>query len=72
MPIVEEEEKEVTLPRQPLYVDYKNVAYLKRFLNPHGRILGKRKSKVPAKHQRQIAEAVKRARFMGLLPYVAR
>lgn len=56
----------------PLAVDYKNIAYLKQFLNPHGRMGSKKKSKVPAKHQRQIAEAVKRARFMALLPYVAR
>lgn len=54
----------------PKYVDYKNTQYLKRFLNPHGRMAGKRKSDVPAKHQRKVAMAIKRARFMGLLPYV--
>lgn len=55
----------------PQYVDYKNVKYLKQALNPHGRIVGKRKTKVPAGHQRAIAMAVKRARFMALLPYIA-
>lgn len=69
---LDEETKEVRSPRMPAFVDYKNVVYLKQFLNPHGRMGSKKKSKVPAKHQRQIAEAVKRARFMALLPYVAR
>ena len=54
----------------PKYVDYKNTQYLKQFLNPHGRMNGKRKTNVPAKHQRAVANAVKRARFMALLPYV--
>lgn len=58
--------------RIPTYVDYKNTAYLRQFTNPHGRITGKRKTGVPASHQRDIAEAMKRARFMGLMPYVAR
>ena len=55
----------------PLYVDYKNVRYLRAFLNPHGRIMSKRRNDVPAVHQRMIEEAVKRARFMALLPYIA-
>lgn len=54
----------------PKYVDYKNTQYLKQFLNPHGRMNGMRKTNVPAKHQRKVALAIKRARFMGLLPYV--
>ncbi len=56
----------------PLYVDYKNVQYLKGFLTPHARIMAGRKTDMPASHQRKIREAVKRARFMALLPYVAR
>lgn len=54
----------------PKYVDYKNTAYLKQFTNPHGRITGKKRSHISAKHQRDIENAIKRARFMGLLPYV--
>ena len=54
----------------PKFVDYKNIKYLKQFLNPHGRVNGKRKTGVPAKHQRAVTMAIKRARFMGLLPYV--
>lgn len=54
----------------PKYVDYKNTKYLKTFLNPHGRMNGKRKTNMPAKHQRAVETAIKRARFMALLPYV--
>lgn len=54
------------------YVDYKNVELLKKFLTPHARIQSSRRSTAPAKSQRQIAMAIKRARFMGLLPYVSR
>ena len=55
----------------PLYVNYKDVTYLKQFLTPHARIVGKRRSDMPASHQRKIDQAIKRARFMALLPYVA-
>jgi len=54
------------------YVDYKDIALLKQFLNPHARVLGKKKTFVNAKSQRQLATAVKRARFMALLPFVAK
>jgi len=56
----------------PKYVDYKNVTYLKTFLNPHARMMSARKSKIPANHQRKIQSAIKRARFMALLPYISR
>ena len=52
------------------YVDYKDVDLLKKFLNPHARIISRKKTGVTAKHQRNLALAVKRARFMGLLPYI--
>ena len=54
------------------YVDYKDVDILKKFLNPHGRMIARKKTGVSSKHQRELAEAVKRARFMGLLPFVSR
>ncbi len=53
------------------YIDYKDTEILKKFLNPHGRILSRKRTGISAKYQRQLAVAVKRARFMGLLPYVA-
>lgn len=55
----------------PLFVNYKDVTYLKQFLTPHARVVGKRRSDMPAAHQRKIDSAIKRARFMALLPYVA-
>lgn len=54
------------------HVDYRDTELLKQFLNPHGRMLSRRKSGLSAKHQRQMEQAVKRARFMGLLPFVSR
>jgi len=52
------------------YIDYKDVEILKKFLNPQGRILPRRATGLSAKHQRDLARAVKRAREMGLLPYI--
>jgi small subunit ribosomal protein S18 len=54
------------------YVDYKDVELLKKFLTPHARIQSHKRSQAPAKVQRTLAMAIKRARFMGLLPYVSR
>lgn len=52
------------------HVDYKDVDLLKQFINPHGRIMGRKRSNLTARQQRTVEEAIKRARFMGLLPYV--
>lgn len=54
------------------YIDYKDVEYLKKFLNPHSRILSKKRTGLDAKQQRLLAQAVKRARFLGLLPYTSK
>lgn len=54
------------------HIDYKDMEILKKFMNPHARILGKKRTNVSATNQRKLALAVKRARFMGLLPFVAR
>ena len=48
------------------YVDYKDVDLLKRFISERGKILPRR-----VKNQRKVANAIKRARIMGLLPFVA-
>lgn len=53
-------------------IDYKKIDVLQKFVNPHGRILNRRKTNLSAKNQRNLANAIKRARFMGLMPYVAR
>lgn len=52
-------------------VTYKDVYQLKKFISIRGKIISTEKSGVCARHQRQIAKSVKRARVMGLLPYVA-
>ncbi|MDB5253946.1 MAG: rpsR [Parcubacteria group bacterium] len=54
------------------YIDYKDVDTLKKFLTPHSRIQGKRRSGIAANSQRGLSLAIKRARFMGLLPYLTR
>ncbi len=54
------------------YIDYKDIEILKKFLNPNGKIVAKKRTGITAKNQRQLALAVKHARFMGLLPFVAR
>lgn len=52
------------------YVDYKDVDLLKQFINPHGRVIGRKRTSLTSKQQRAVEAAVKRARFMALLPYV--
>ncbi|GIW91519.1 MAG: 30S ribosomal protein S18 [Pirellulaceae bacterium] len=55
---------------RPLYVDYKDVDLLKKLINRHGRIVGRRKTGCSAASQHALTRAIKRARFMALLPYV--
>jgi len=52
-------------------VDYKDVAVLKRFLTERGKILPRRQTGNTAKQQRMVSSAIKRAREMALLPFVA-
>ncbi len=52
------------------YVDYKDVDLLKRFINEQGKLLPRRVTGVPAKFQRKLTRAVKRARHLSLLPFV--
>ncbi len=54
------------------HIDYKDVETLKKFLTQHGRIQSRKRSGIPSVDQRGLATAIKRARFMGLLPYVSR
>lgn len=56
---------------EPDYVDYKDTEMLKRFLNEQGKILPRRITNVSAKFQRQLTRAVKRARHLALIPFVA-
>jgi len=52
------------------YIDYKNPEFLKKFLNEQGKLLPRRITGTSLKYQRKVAQAVKRARHLALLPYV--
>jgi small subunit ribosomal protein S18 len=54
---------------RPMFVDYKDVELLKKLTNRHGRIVGRRKSGCTAASQHAVTRAIKRARFMALLPF---
>ena len=52
------------------YVDYKDALFLRKFLNEQGKILPRRLTGTSLKFQRKVAQSVKRARHLALLPYV--
>ena len=53
------------------HIDYKDTARLRKFITERGKIMPRRMSGVCAEHQRELAIAIKRARIVALLPYVA-
>jgi len=53
-------------------IDYKDVSFLKKYTTDTGKIVGRKKTGLCAKHQRKLAEAIKRARFMALMPFVVK
>lgn len=54
---------------RPMYVDYKDLELLGKLTNRHGRIVGRRKNGCQATSQHAVTQAIKRARFMALMPY---
>ncbi len=52
------------------YIDYKDPEFLKRFVNEQGKILPRRVTGTSLKYQRKVATAIKRARYIAMLPYV--
>jgi small subunit ribosomal protein S18 len=58
------------LPEEPL--DYKNVQYLSKFVSANGRIQSRKRTGFSGQNQRALAEAIKRARIIGLMPFVGR
>ena len=52
-----------------IHFDYKNVSLLQEYINPHARMLSRRRTMLSARKQRELATAIKRARFMALMPY---
>ncbi len=55
---------------RPMYVDYKDLELLGKLVNRQAKIIGRRKSGCTAASQHAVTSAIKRARFMALLPYV--
>ncbi len=53
------------------YIDYKDADFLLKFVNEQGKILPRRITGTSTKYQKKVAQAVKRARHLGLMPYVA-
>ena len=53
-------------------IDYKDVEFLRRFISGQAKIIDPQHTGVCAKHQRKLSEAIKRARYMALLPFVRR
>ena len=51
-------------------IDYKDVKLLQRYISERGKIIPSRISAVSAKRQRELSKAIKRARFLALMPYV--
>lgn len=54
-----------------VYVDYKDTETLRRLLSGNGKLLSRKRTGVNAMEQRMVARAIKRARFMALLPYIS-
>jgi small subunit ribosomal protein S18 len=54
------------------YIDYKDIYTLKQYMSSYAKIKSRRRTGTSAKFQRQLDVAIKRARFMGLVPYVNR
>ncbi|MGN5379657.1 30S ribosomal protein S18 [Streptomyces sp. MUSC 14] len=54
------------------YIDYKDTELLRKFISDRGKIRSRRVTRVTAQQQRQLAQAVKNAREMALLPYSSR
>ena len=55
---------------RPMFVDYRDLDTLKKLVNRHGRIVGRRKTGCSAVSQHAVTSAIKLARYMGLLPFV--
>lgn len=58
------------LPEEPL--EYKNIAYLSKFVSANGRIQSRKRTNFSGQNQRQLALAIKQARMIGLMPFVGR
>ncbi|MBK8975090.1 MAG: 30S ribosomal protein S18 [Planctomycetes bacterium] len=62
--------RRIVEPEEPL--EYKNVAYLQKFVGPTGKIMSSRRTGFSGQNQRKLARAIKNARMIGLLPFVGK
>lgn len=62
--------KDILKENKITHVDYKDLELLSKFVNQHGRMIAKRHTGLSDKNQKKVEKAVKRARFMALIPYV--
>ena len=67
--ILKRRTRNMFLPKNVKYVDYKNVDLISKFINSHGKILAARITGLTANQQRAMSKAIKRARQMALIPY---
>lgn len=67
--LINDMEKETTSTLNN-HIDYKDITRLGAQVNPHARIMSRRRTGFTAKGQRNLALAIKRARFMALIPYI--
>lgn len=74
----QQKRKPVTQPNLQSYletiidIDYKDVDLLRKFVSSYAKVVPRRRSGIKMSQQRKISQAIKRARFMSLLPYVNR
>lgn len=54
-----------------IFVDWKDIETLRRLMSPNGKIMGRKRLSTSAAEQRMLSQAIKRARFMALLPYTS-
>jgi len=71
MPIITYQEKNCFFCENKIsYADYKDTQFLRKFMSPHAKILGRKRTGSCQKHQKLVTKALKRARHMALLPFV--
>ncbi|MFM2414901.1 MAG: ribosomal protein small subunit ribosomal protein [Candidatus Parcubacteria bacterium] len=64
-------EEKQTKTENIAHIDYKDITRLRTLVNPHARMHGRKRTGFAARGQRDFAKAIKRARFMALMPFVS-
>ncbi len=69
---IQKKEKEEVRGPKGIHFDFKNTVLLSKYINPHARMHGRKRTNLSGREQRSLAQAIKRARFMALMPYLSR